>query len=76
MEVKMNNVNFDECNCSCHLNSEMKHSHHCCEICPNCERRIKSTCITDHKKNCKSQSDYQDPLDSPVVKTQPYDDFI
>ncbi len=66
-----NNIELWGCNCECHSNSDMHHCMPCCEICPNCNKRIKHSFIDDHKQQCQSVSNYQDPLNSPVARQQP-----
>lgn len=44
---------FEECNCDCHRNSNMRHVVACCCTCKKCDKRIQSMYYEEHIKKCK-----------------------
>ena len=42
-----------ECDCSCGHNGTVHHIIACCDLCPTCNKRIKTYYLDDHKKECR-----------------------
>lgn len=46
-------TSYDECDCDCHRNPNMRHCGPCCQPCPKCGKNIRDLFYEDHVKECK-----------------------
>ena len=52
---KMSIKDFEECDCECHKNSNIRHADSCCFTCPHCKKSIKKFIYEKHKKTCANR---------------------
>jgi len=58
----MSAVDFDECDCMCHVQEGVMHIMACCHQCPICHKNIKPFVFDDHVQRCEKRKDDLDKL--------------